>query len=426
MTSKKSIGLLLALVLVSCSSRPNVDELVAKGDKMMEQDQLVEAVLQYRLASQAEPMRGDIRSKLADAYLKQRDGRNALTEASRAADLLPNDAKAQIKAGIMLLAARRYEDASARAEKALAHDAKNVDALVLKGNALAGLKDFKGALEAYQEALALNPLGDQLYANVGAIQYVTGQPQQAEETFKKAIEVAPESTGARLSLAGFYVAQKRYGDSERLIREALSIDATDVTANRAMGAFLIASGKPADAEPYFKAIAEKVNTDEARISLADYYLAMKKTDAARGILAPIAQKPVSFEAASLRLAALEVAQHNNKAKALEMVRQILAKSPKFTAARVFELRVNLLDGKTDQVLALANSLVKDEPNSSAAAEALQAIGMIEATRDRNEEAVRSYEESLRIAPKSLSTLLGLAQVHLQMLQPDKTEQEGNR
>src|SRR5688572_26360803 len=150
MSLKKSIGLFLAFALVSCG-KANVEELIVKGDKAMSQDQVTEAVLQYRLAQQADPMRGDVRLKLADAYLKQRDLRNALSEGVRGADLLPNDAKAQLKAGNMLLLARGYEDAKARAEKALTLDPKNADALILKGNALAGLKDLDGAMTEYQE-----------------------------------------------------------------------------------------------------------------------------------------------------------------------------------------------------------------------------------------------------------------------------------
>ena len=422
MFSRRLVLTVLAVLVASCSGKPNVDELLAKGDKFVEQGQLVEAILQYRMAEQAEPMRGDVRNKLADAYLLQRDGRNALAAATRAADLLPNDPKVQVKAGTLLLAARQYEDAKARADKALALDAKSVDALVLKGNALAGLKDLEGALSEYQEALALNPLVDQIYANIGTIQFVSGQPKEAEETFKKAIEVAPKSTNARLALAGFYWASRRFSDSERIIKEALSIDPTDVAANRALGSYYIALGKPAEAEQYFEAIAKKVNTDQAQIGLADYYLAMRKIDRAIAILDPLTKKPGSFEAATLRLAALEVTQNNNKARALEMVRQILIKSPKYTAARVFELRVNLIDGKPDQVLTLANALIKDEPNSSAAAEAYQAVGMIEASRDRNEDAIKAFDEALRIEPRSLPALLGLAQIHLQALDPGKTEQ----
>src|SRR5262245_37040649 len=134
MMVRRLSALLIPLVLVSCSRKINIEEANAKGDKAMEQDQLSEAVLQYRLAEQADQKRGDVRLKLSAADLKQRDARNALQEVLRGADLLPNDASAQVRAGSMLLLARQYDDAKARAERALAIDPKNADALVLKGN----------------------------------------------------------------------------------------------------------------------------------------------------------------------------------------------------------------------------------------------------------------------------------------------------
>src|SRR6187399_2446288 len=103
MSLKKSTGLILVFALVSCSSKPNVDELIAKGDKAIEQNQVAEAILQYRLGEQADPKRGDVRMKLAEAYLKQRDLRSAVSVGIRGADLLANDVQAQVKAGNLLL-----------------------------------------------------------------------------------------------------------------------------------------------------------------------------------------------------------------------------------------------------------------------------------------------------------------------------------
>ena len=64
----------------------------------------------------------------------------ALDQFVRASDLLPNDLDVQLKAGNLLLAARKPEDAVARADAALKVQPGNIDALVLRGNALAGLR----------------------------------------------------------------------------------------------------------------------------------------------------------------------------------------------------------------------------------------------------------------------------------------------
>ena len=60
------------------------------------------AVLDYRNAVGKDPMFAPARLKLAEAYMRQGNGAGALAESVRAADLLPNDAEAQVKAGSLL------------------------------------------------------------------------------------------------------------------------------------------------------------------------------------------------------------------------------------------------------------------------------------------------------------------------------------
>ena len=78
------------------------------------------AALEYRNAVEKDPMLAAARLKLAEAYVRQGNGAGALAESVRAADLLPQDADAQVKAGSLLLFAGRVDDAKARADRALA------------------------------------------------------------------------------------------------------------------------------------------------------------------------------------------------------------------------------------------------------------------------------------------------------------------
>src|SRR5262245_21760287 len=121
--------LAVALVLgalVGCS-RPSVNEHIKNGEAYEAQGMLRQASIEYRAALQGDPNRVDVRLKLADLYVKLGDLAPALGEYVRAADLRPDDVTAQLKAGGLLLAARRFEDARARADKALAIDAKNTE-----------------------------------------------------------------------------------------------------------------------------------------------------------------------------------------------------------------------------------------------------------------------------------------------------------
>src|SRR4029079_16075181 len=131
-----------AVFAAGCGKDPEVAKrgFVNSGDAFVAQKKYAEAVIQYRNAVQQDARYGEARAKLADTYALVGDVEGAMREAVRAADLLPTDATAQVRAGIGLLGAHKYEDALSRADKALAINPKLVDAQLIKGYALGHLK----------------------------------------------------------------------------------------------------------------------------------------------------------------------------------------------------------------------------------------------------------------------------------------------
>src|SRR5712691_11046072 len=127
-------GALLAVTALVGCRKPDAGLHARRGMEFFEKAKYPEAIVEFRAALQVNTNLGDVHLKLADAYVKVGDGKNALREYARAADLLPDNVTAQIKAGSLLLIARSFEDASSRAERALAIDPKNTDAQILKGN----------------------------------------------------------------------------------------------------------------------------------------------------------------------------------------------------------------------------------------------------------------------------------------------------
>ena len=143
-----AVAVVLAAALAGgCSKDPQKQsrEFVASGDRYTAEKKYKEAVLEYRNAVQADPQSGEARLKLAGAYVQVEDAPNAYRETIRAADLMPDNVDAQLKAASVLMLAKQYEDARTRAQNALNKDPRNVLAQILVGNATAGLKDFDAA-----------------------------------------------------------------------------------------------------------------------------------------------------------------------------------------------------------------------------------------------------------------------------------------
>lgn len=408
------VRLLLAIAIVgllSACRQPSADEHVKRATAYADQSRLAEAIIEYRHALQLEPRRADIRAKLADAYTAIRDVGNARKEYVRVADLLPDDPAAQLRAGNTLLQAGSFADAKSRATRVLALDRRNVAAQILLGNALAGLKDLDGAISEYETAIALNPAQDSAYINIGTIQLVRGKGVEAEASFRKAIEVAPKSVSARMALANFLWATSRTADAESVLKDALALDPTNLEASRALGVFYLASNRAADAEPYYMIIADTANTTLSRIGLADYYVIARRLDDARKILTELAQKPDGYAMAVTRLAAIDAMQ-GDRAGALTRLHDVLTRFPKDASARLLNARVLLANGRREDALAEANTLVREEPNAPEAADAYLLVGQIQAAVDRPDEAVKAFEEVLKRQSRPLAADLALASLYL--------------
>ena len=153
---------------------------------------------------QLDPRLGEARIKLGDLYARTSDAQNAYREYVRAADTLPDNIDAQLKAGALLLLGNQFADAKARAEKVLKLSPRHPGGLTLLGNALAGLNDMDGAMERLSAAIQADPGQGTLYSNIGVLQLARGDRQMAEASFKRAVNAAPKRVETRVALAHFY------------------------------------------------------------------------------------------------------------------------------------------------------------------------------------------------------------------------------
>src|SRR5690349_8716811 len=108
----------------------------------------------------------------------------------------------------------QFEDARTRAQHILEADSKNTEAQILRGNALAGLKDFNGAVADIEEALKAAPNSAAALSNLGTVQRAKGNLAEAERAFKNAVAVEPKSLPARMALANFYWSSDRALEAE--------------------------------------------------------------------------------------------------------------------------------------------------------------------------------------------------------------------
>jgi putative PEP-CTERM system TPR-repeat lipoprotein len=398
------------LMLASCSRDPVKarQEYIASGDQYFAQKNYPEAIIQYRNAVAQDGSYGEARAKLAEAYEASGDLSNALREWVRAADLMPDVLTAQLQAGKLLLAAGQYPEARDRATKVLATDPKNVNALIVLGNALANLKDIDGAVTQIDAAIDTEPRLAFAYLNKGLLELSRGDRSAAEAALKRATEIDPKSVAARLNLANFYWSSGKLAEAEEVFKGALELDPLSADVNRSMAAFYATGRSHATAEPYFKKLAEISPSVATRLGLADFYLEENRVGDAVSVLVPLSKEPDGFAPATLRLAAINFRQ-GKKPEAYQAVEDVLKQAPTLDAALEMKAGFLLADKKNDEVVNITTGIVGRNPR---AVRSHFLRGSALALNGDTTEAINAFQQVLTLAPRFAPARIQIASLHI--------------
>jgi tetratricopeptide (TPR) repeat protein len=128
---------------------------------------------------------------------------------------------------LYLTAPRRlFDEAVGAYEKAIDLRPFYADAYVGLGDAKAAKGDVDGAIGAYQKALVHNPLSGKVFASLGKIYYSEkGLYYESVQAYKKAVDLDPINTEARMGLAEVYEDKGLYQEAIGEYRKVVELDA---------------------------------------------------------------------------------------------------------------------------------------------------------------------------------------------------------
>jgi type IV pilus assembly protein PilF len=82
---------------------------------------------------------------------------------------------------------------------------------------------MQDALAEYTESLRLNPKNPQAHHAMGLLMHhAFGRPDQAEEHFRRALELEPQFTEAKVNLGNLHLDRQRYDQAAKLYEQALA------------------------------------------------------------------------------------------------------------------------------------------------------------------------------------------------------------
>lgn len=398
----------VALMVSACSSEQAKREHFENAERLRAEGKLRDAIVELRNAVALDDQWGEARFALADAYAAAGEPERALREYVRAADLMPDNSRAQVEAVTYLLLAGQFDDARTRAQRLLAREPANVQAQILLGNALAGLQNLDGAIAQIHEAIELEPARSQSFMSLALLQVAQGDQEAAEAAFLKAVELDPMSVPARLALANYQWSAGQLQEAEASFRQAFEMDPDRPVTNRALATLYIATGRPDAAERHLRAAFEATAHTGDGFALADHYIRTRQYDAARQVLEPLATGS-TVSAAETRLAGLAYAA-GETAEARLILRRVLERDPNDATALLMDARWLLNDGRAEEALARATASVNVNPRWSVAQ---YVRGLAEMATRRPNEAIRSFNQVLQLNPRASVAHVQISRLYLE-------------
>jgi Tfp pilus assembly protein PilF len=232
--------LMIALLLTGCgasafyylngeSPAQTRERYLASGTEYLQQGQVAEAVIMFKNAVQVDPNSAEARYELGLALLRRRDFSQAFVELRRAVDLKPNLIKARHQLGSLYLLDRNIPAAKQQLTKISEQDPNALEARYLGAALALGEKDTDRALKEMRQAVSRaenekNPNLGEIYIELGNIHLLKRDWQEAEKSYRGAVELDRRLLRAREGLATVYLAK---GDPEKARQELILATQTD-------------------------------------------------------------------------------------------------------------------------------------------------------------------------------------------------------
>ena len=296
---------------------------------------------------------------------------------------------AKLEAAQKLLRAKKYKEAQAAYQQAVALDYRSFEAHLGLGLALFNQKDLLGARFEFSQLVSLAPDRIEGYFNLGVVQARAGDRPAAIASLSKAAEVGRGKVlpGVQIStlrsLAAQQIASGTYADAAKSLKEALDLEPGDASLTLALAETLYQSAKGggdsagsssstadpslSDALAYaYKVMGQSPGNLRATTLVADIYVDQKLVPRALSELdRGVQQNPKASEKGRLLFKKAQVLlAANRRQDAIPVLAQSLKYNPSSGAVQYQYGKLLLEAQQTDRALSALKVAAKQNPKSA--------------------------------------------------------------
>jgi tetratricopeptide (TPR) repeat protein len=390
------------VVLAGCSKSPEerAKNHFARGEQFVKSGDDVKARLEFRNALQFYPNMLEAWKALSAVEDRAKNWPGVYTAAKRISEIDPKDADSRLRLARLSFVSRKFDEALQYATQAVELEPNNPSALALRGAIMLRLGDNKGAVQEANKVLAIDPanveavivLATEKFARgnlKGALSDLQELPAKGQEELgvailkiriyetlkdlpaietelKKLVQLYPTESGFKQELVKFYLTNQRAADAEVLVRSISSADPDNTAAGldvvRLVGAL---RGVPAARDELVARIKTAKNKTGYQIALSELDFSQGKTDDAVGLLQGVIKEAANNEsvsAARLKLAEMYLAR-KDLANAAKLADEQLAADTRNVQALRLRGTVKIEQGELESAINDLRAALNDQPRS---------------------------------------------------------------
>ncbi len=190
---------------------------------------ITEGLNDLDMSIEADSTFGPAWSAKADALYLLKEFEPCINHLDVCLENAPNHIPCKLRRAELFIHLKQFEDAFELLNDALKIDEFLHEAYWMKGQIYSELGDFETALSSYQTAVEVNPNFFDGYIKLGVANAALGNPI-AEQYYKSAISLRPNSVEARYNLAMYYQENRRFEDALSIYEDILEIDSENASA----------------------------------------------------------------------------------------------------------------------------------------------------------------------------------------------------
>ena len=393
------LGCMVAF-LTGCARDPNVrkQKYFESGERYFEKGKYLEAVIQYRNATEVDGAFASAHYKLAESYMKLQDWQRAYQELTKTVELQPDNYKARLEIANILIAAGQSDQlkgAQDQVDVLMDKQPNDPDTHVAQASILAKEQRFNEAIVEMQKALALAPTRGDAYYNMAILQAQMNLPELAEANYKKAIDLKATGANPRLALAGFYQSRRRFAEAEQQVQLVMAADPKDVDARAAMAKLYLSEGKRGEAESFLRRVKQDFPDNSVGYRmLGDFYFAIGDLDKAVAEYESLYRdhaKDLVVQKNYVQLLILK----NRVEEAEKLNEEILKARPKDEEALTYRGEIQLARGKAADAVHTLQSVVTSNPDMGVAH---YQLGLALSQTGDMDHAATEWREAVRARP----------------------------